>query len=421
MRKIISSIFGLIFLGFFGYILMSQHVTPLPILNTNQVATNATTTDYGLVSITDINNDYIKATTTPTEKVRILIVPGHEPDYGGAQFDSQYGTIYERNLNVELGQDLEQFIQTDNHFQVDITRDTKSWTPVFADYFNNNFDAIKTWIKTSKKNSPKISSYLTQGQIIHNSAPANVATRLFGITKWSNENNVDLMIHIHFNDYPGHRSSVAGKYSGLVIYVPSAQYLNSSTTTAIAQNIFKRLSMYNPISNLKIESNGLIDDSSLIAIGANNTSDAASMLIEYDYIYQNQVVNPKLRSLALKDFAYQTYLGLQDYFNQTSTISPNNAYNPSNLYIWNGLGVNKNSNPEDIYALQTALMMDGDYPPTGKNKNICPHSGTFGPCTASALNAFQTKNNITNENKIVGPKSFSILNIIYSGKVAIQP
>jgi hypothetical protein len=190
--------------------------------------------------------------------------------------------------------------------------------------------------------------------------------------------------------------------------------MNSAATKAIADAVFKRLSLYNPIDNLPVESSGVIDDSELIAVGANNTADAASMLIEYDYLYEPQFVNPQVRSLALKDLAYQTYLGLQDFFTKNGTVSVANAYQPSSLYTWDTPVTGKNSNPEDIYALQTALLMDGDYPPAGKTKNDCPHSGTYGVCTQAALTAFQKKNGITGEGA-GGQKTFTMLHKIYAG------
>lgn len=371
----------------------------------------------GYILIEQHSTERYTAVASSSNKVHILIVPGHEPDYGGAHFNSQYGTVYERDLTVELGQDLQQFLDNNGNYQVNITRDTNAWNPIFADYFNNNWNSIVSWVNAAKNSSSSIPSVDTEDPEIHNSDPVDVALRLFGITKWSNENNVDLMIHIHFNDYPGHPADIAGKYSGLVMYIPAAQYGNSSTTGPIAQAVFRRLTLYNPISDLKVESGGIIDDPELIATGADNTSKAASMLIEYEYIYQPELTNPKVRSLALKDFAYQTYLGLQDYFTQNNGVSAEDQYNPSLLYAWNGLGMNKDSsNPEDIYALQTSLIMDGDYPPAGKTKNDCPHSGIFGTCTFEALQAFQDKNGITGEDGTVGSKSFAILNKIYSGK-----
>lgn len=374
--------------------------------------TNAASAALGVdpVNVTDLHADYMA--TSSADKARILIVPGHEPGYGGAQF----GSIDERNLVVEIGQDLQQYLQANGNYETFITRDTQAWNPTFADYFKNDWNAIIAWEQSSKQNASSLTSLgaSTAPPVDHITAATDVAYRLYGITKWANENNIDLMIHLHLNDYPGHSSTVPGKYSGLVIYIPAQQYNNSSTTKAVADAMFKRLSLYNPVDNLPVESSGIIDDPELIAVGANNTADAASMLIEYDYIYEPQFVNPKVRSLALKDLAYQTYLGLQDFFTKNNNVSVTSSYHPSSLYAWNTPVTGKNSNPDDIYALQTALLMDGDYPPAGKTKNDCPHSGTFGACTSAALAAFQKKNGITGESA-GGPKTFSLLSKIYAG------
>src|ERR1035437_4782110 len=56
------------------------------------------------VTLTDLQADYNAITGKLPEKVHVLIVPGHEPDSGGAQF----GKIYERDLVVEIGKDLQQ-------------------------------------------------------------------------------------------------------------------------------------------------------------------------------------------------------------------------------------------------------------------------------------------------------------------------
>ncbi len=348
-------------------------------------------------------------------KIRILIVPGHEPDYGGAEF----GNIKERNLVVELGQDLERLLKADNDYQVFITRDTQAWSPIFADYFKNNWNDIVAWKKASRREMSRLisngSTKIPVPAVSHNNIPANVAVRLYGINKWANENNIDLVIHVHINDYWGYPANVPGKYSGLVIYLPAQQYSNSTTTGAIAEAVFNRLAKYNPVSNLRQESSGLVSDSELIAVGANNTSDAANMLIEYDYIYEPQFVNPKIRGLALKDLAYQTYIGLQDFFGGSNDDDSANLYNPSLLYAWNNPATDKNSDPSDIYALQTALILGGEYPPAGKTKNNCPHSGIFGACTRAALMAFQNEYGISNKDGIMDEKTFGLLNNIYTG------
>ncbi len=348
-------------------------------------------------------------------KIRILIVPGHEPDYGGAEF----GNIKERDLVVELGQDLERLLKADDDYQVFITRDTQAWNPIFADYFKNNWDDIAAWKKAARKEISRLisagSTAIPAPTVIHNNIPTDVAVRLYGINKWANENNIDLVIHIHINDYWGYLANVPGKYSGFVIYLPAQQYSNSTTTGAVAEAVFNRLAKYNPVSNLRQESSGLVSDSELIAVGANNTSDAANMLIEYDYIYEPQFVNPKIRGLALKDLAYQTYLGLQDFFGGSNGDNSANLYNPSLLYAWNNSATDKNSDPSDIYALQTALILDDDYPPAGKTKNNCPHSGIFGTCTRAALTAFQNKYGIGDKSGIMDEKTFGLLNNIYLG------
>jgi peptidoglycan hydrolase-like protein with peptidoglycan-binding domain len=70
--------------------------------------------------------------------------------------------------------------------------------------------------------------------------------------------------------------------------------------------------------------------------------------------------------------------------------------------------------PQDVLALQSALLLDGVYPGAGKTKNDCPRSGRIGPCTLEALGTFQKKYGIVGETNIVGEKTRSILNSKYS-------
>ncbi len=348
----------------------------------------------------------------PEKKVRILLVPGHEPSEGGTQF----GSIYERNLTVELAKNLQNLLNSDGKYEVFITRDTKSWYPNFSDYFTVHGNEIKQWQESSELNASKIVSTASSSISVVNAAPAEVALRLYGITKWANENNIDLVLHIHINDDADHRKNVAGDYSGIAIYTPAMQYSNGSSTKQIADAVFSRLSQYNPVSNFPSESNGIVVDPELIAVGVYNTAISASMLIEYDYIYQPQFLISQTRTLALKDFAYQTYLGLQDYFDKINGVSSYLPYNPSFLYKWNTPVTGKYSASKNIYALQTAMILAGVYPPAGKNMNDCPRSGIFGICTKTSLLSFQIKNGIKNES-YGGKKTFKMLSAVYmSGK-----
>ncbi len=407
MRRILFLFFTIIVFSVFGY---AYKYAPFFVGNINSTlaALGAPYTENPL-TLADVYSDY--HTSSSSEKVHILIVPGHEPTYGGAEIYS----LYERNLVVEIAQDLEQYLKADGNYQPFTTRDTQSWNPLFADYFKNNWDAIIAWEQASRQSASGLTplGVSMAPRVDHIDIPADVAVRLYGLTKWANENDIDIILHLHLNDYPGHSSRVPGKYSGLVIYTPAEQYGNNATTKAIANAIFKRLALYNPVNDLPVESYGIIDDQKLIAVGAHNTAHAASMLIEYDYIYEPQFLNPKVRSLALKDLAYQTYLGLQDFFTKNDAVTARVSYHPATLYPWTTPVTGKHSTPKDIYALQTALLMDDDFPPPGKNKNNCPHSGIFGTCTAAALAMFQKKNGISGENA-GGSETFRLLNKIYS-------
>ncbi|MEK7641968.1 MAG: N-acetylmuramoyl-L-alanine amidase [Patescibacteria group bacterium] len=351
-----------------------------------------------------------------TAKIRILLMPGHEPSYGGAEF----GSLKERDLTVQLADELAKFLRNNSKYEVIVPRTQTAWDPTFQTYFKDQWNSIVEWQKAHKEESLRRVAQFSHTDFVpkvqHNAAPNDVAYRLYGITKWSNEHGVDIAIHIHFNDYPGHGWKVPGEYSGFSIYVPEAQYTNSTTTRAVAETIFKRLGKYNAVSDLAGESTGIVDERELIAIGANDTADAASLLIEYAYIYEPQIVDPESRPLAIRDLAYQTYLGLEDFFNPGKTTMAASAYDTLVLpYTWNGAIAENARASQDVYALQTALLVDGVYPPSNKSKNDCPRTGKIGPCTKEAIKAFQGKYGLERTGS-VGPKTVEKLNGLYSVK-----
>ena len=116
--------------------------------------------------------------------------------------------------------------------------------------------------------------------------------------------------------------------------------------------------------------------------------------------------------------AFQTYLGLQDFFGIDGDASF--AYDTLMLpFSWQK-DLDKNSNnKKDILALQSALVLEGLYPPIDRSKNDCPRSGRLGPCTLDSLNKFQNKYNIKNEIDRVGDKTKEVLNQLYSVKVGL--
>lgn len=348
-----------------------------------------------------------------TAKIRILLMPGHEPNYGGAE----YREMKERDMNVDLTDQLATFLSANDRYQVIVARGKQEWNPIFDNYFKKEWDNIIEWQKSHREESIRriaTSGPLPPPKIYHNKAPDNVAYRLYGLTKWSNENEVDIAIHVHFNDYPGHQRSAPGEYTGFSIYSPEKQYANGTTTRAISETIFRRLAKYNPVSDLPGESDGIIEERELIAVGANDTADAASLLIEYGYIYEPQFVSSDMYKTAISDLAFQTYLGLEDFFNPRGSSSLAAVYDTLVLpYTWRST-ISENANQvKDVYALQTALSADGVYPPKDKTKNDCPRTGKIGPCTKAAIKIFQEKYNI--EENGIGEKTIGELNRRYSG------
>ncbi len=366
---------------------------------------------HDIVTVEELHTKYAQAEKTE-EKIRILIVPGHEPDFGG----TEYRDLKERDLVVQLAQNLANFLSRDSHYEVIVTRDTNAWTQTFESFFKNSQQDILNFYKDHKTEMVRL---VNTGKVTkvsgvqHNSAPQDVALRLYGINKWVNDNDIDMAIHIHFNDYPRRVTATPGEYSGISIYVPERQYANSTTTRVIADSVFKRLSKYNAVSNLPKENVGIVEEQELIAIGSHNSLGAPSMLIEYGYIYEPQYTDQSVRDLTLQDLAFQTYLGIQDFFGSTDGKAV--AYDSLMLpHSWKSKISKESINRSDVFALQTALTLEGQYPPRNKTKNDCPRSGRFGPCTIEALTAFQKKYGIEGEKEVVGEKTKQILNQKYS-------
>jgi peptidoglycan hydrolase-like protein with peptidoglycan-binding domain len=116
--------------------------------------------------------------------------------------------------------------------------------------------------------------------------------------------------------------------------------------------------------------------------------------------------------------AYQTYLGIEDFFDQKGNAGI--AYDTLVLpYKWENIMDEKSDSKSEIFALQTALAHEGVYPPQGMDKNSCPRTGKIGPCTKASINEFQKKYGIKGENNVVGKKTLEILNNKYSVKGVI--
>ncbi len=264
-----------------------------------------------ILIFTTVPGFFAHATTAP---VKILLVPGHDNAVWGAQ----YGNIKESDMNLALATRIYNLLKKDKRFEVYITRDSKGYTKKFADFLTQK-DEILAFEQSAKKimlNDIATGNFTQKENAPHHNVSEDIALRLYGFNKWVNENKMDAVIHIHFNDYPRKTKWTIGQYKGFTIYVPDPQLANSKESILLAKNIFIQLHKKYAISNWKPEASGLTPDQKLIAIGANNTLKASvrSILIEYSYIYEKKLRIKSTRLATYGDMASRTVMGIKNYF-----------------------------------------------------------------------------------------------------------
>ena len=347
-------------------------------------------------------------------RVKVLVVPGHDEQFSG----TTYNGLSELKLTIELGEKLYALLKKEPFLDVYISQTKEGYVPEIWAYFTDNRDAILAFLSEKKalmENLIGTSEIKPVVNVQHNFAPAEGAIRLYGINKWANDHDIDIVIHIHFNDYPGRKKTAPGRYSGFAIYVPERQYSNAKGSESVAASIRKRLASMYPPSNLPKEDMGIIEDQELIALGSRNTLDSASVLIEYGYIYEPAFSRPDTRAALTDDLALQTYLGIMDFFGEKTNAGGTYA---TRLvpYAWTQDLTQDTKAPRDILSLQATLTLAGVYPPTGRSKNDCGLTGFFGPCTKEAVRLFQEKYGIRPSDAFVGAKTRQMLAEIYQDK-----
>lgn len=356
-----------------------------------------------------------------TGKIKILIVPGHSNDSFGTQFKE----IKESQMNAELGQELFELFQKDNKFEVYTTRvqngDYSRW---FNDYFESTREEIINFREDSQR---QMSQAIEQGmpagdnQVYHNSATNDDSLKLYAVNKWANENNVEIVFHIHFNDYPGRKLNQVGEYAGFSIYVPEYQLPNHRASSELAESLKNQLGKYFAKSDLPAESSALIEDQELIAVGSNASRDGISVLIEYGYIYEPPFRNEEIRETMFRELSRQTYAGIKKFFDNDSSLTDD--YETTLIpHKWNNPLKKSSDESKDALHLQMALRKEGLYPPAGKTFDDCPINGLFGNCTLESVKNFQEKyvDEILAENGktekasgFAGPKTLAKLNKLY--------
>ncbi len=246
------------------------------------------------------------------EKVKILLVPGHDLKSGGAEIDG----LKEREIVVKVAEALNQLLEDDHRIKVVQIRDSEKWNPDFKKYLSSrNVKKVVGWIEASKKkfNSKKVNREIFDNVVVyHNTVNTRTRDRLYAINKFANDNNFDLVLNLHFNDYPN-RIVGEEKYRGFAIYIPDQAYKNSANSEAIAKSVFNSLLKVNTVSNLPGENTGVVYDPELIAVGAYNTLKAPSLLIEYAYLHELLNLTETEWEEKITALAVATYEGLQNF------------------------------------------------------------------------------------------------------------
>lgn len=252
---------------------------------------------------------YIKAGVP----IKILLVPGHDDEVWGAQ----YGNTKEADMNLAVASRIYNILKKDKRFRVYITRDKGGYTKDFTDYLLARKDAIMEFRRNAKEiMQGKITGgdFVEKENIPHNTVSENIAFRLYGFNKWANDNEMDAVVHIHFNDYPRPDKWTVGKYKGFAIYFPDGQLANWRESALLATDIFTQLRKKYITSTYEKELGGLISDQKLIALGANGTLSPGvrSVLVEYGYIYRFR--NNANRQNHYINMANLTARGIKNYF-----------------------------------------------------------------------------------------------------------
>ena len=343
-------------------------------------------------------------------KIKILIVPGHDNDSFGTTFNG----VREADMTVFLGEELFRLFSLASEYEPVLVRDRSGYTPAFKDYFARDAASIRVFALGKKKimyDLEKTGQVHRAESVVRGAALSEVVFRLYAINKWANENRVDIVLHLHFNDYPGRIPHRSGRYEGFSFYIPDSQYSNARASRAVAESLLLQLATFYSESNLPFENGGIVPDQELIAIGAYNTLDPASVLIEYGYIYETRFQDASIRAAFMKELALQTYIGVNRFFGKFEEAF--RRYPTSFLpHEWRvPLAEGQYRNPS-VLSLQAALFLEGVYPPGG-DKRACPITGSFGPCTRRAVAMFQQKYGIAPVTGHAGAATLAKLNERY--------
>jgi N-acetylmuramoyl-L-alanine amidase len=337
--------------------------------------------------------------------VSVLIVPGHDD----IRYGAEYNGIREADLTRAIGGHLYTYLSADPKFDARIVRDQSGYAQEFAQYFEAEREGIREFIGSARRyfNLLRESRLVEQEAppIQHNRADPETQNVLYGINRWANEHGMDLVIHLHVNDYS--RRSWEQEYDGFSIYVPADNLPNHAVSREIAEHLAAVFSRYWLPSNLPLERETILETDQLIAVGSYGSLRSGSVLLELGYIYESRFHN----DATLKEAAFRAYQGLLSFFDDAERAGDDFAWILP--YQWTRNLAYGSRSDADAVALQTALVSLGIYPPAGETFRECPVNGTFRGCTEAAVQTFQRSFGIE-ATGTVGPKTRAKLNELFS-------
>jgi N-acetylmuramoyl-L-alanine amidase len=244
--------------------------------------------------------------------VKILIVPGHEPNAGGAD---EFKKIKERDLNLQLSLLLKDDLSKNTNIETVMVRDENGWNSDLENYIETSSTTIMNWVANMKeKMLTKVNSGdmdLIDPNMKHNDATSTAVIFLYGTNKWIEKNNIDLVLHVHFNNNP----KINGKpnYKGYCIYIPESQYSNSSSSRIFADYLNEEISKIEKPSNMPQEKDIIIEDQQLIATGNYDTLKIPAVVVEYAYIYEPMMLSSSTRNIFIENAASSTATAINNY------------------------------------------------------------------------------------------------------------
>ncbi len=285
--------FCIIVFVFLGYFLKNKDVKKID-LSEIKIATAAV-------------SDTTVSMPEQTKTFNILIIPGHDVKDGG----SNYKNIYERDLAAAIGKKIAEILNKESGYKIIVSRDNNSWNPVLSNYFQDNRQEIIDWKNKCQSDDRALMSSGKKKYVpdmgLHSTVTPDMSVKLYGTNKWANDNNIDLVLNLHFNDEQRPNMSAPGDLKGFNIFIPESQMKNSLASRVAAEDVFNELKKIEPPEN------NLLEDQSLIALGASGTLNAPSMLIEYAYIYEKGLRADAEREGTISQMAEQTAIGVKNY------------------------------------------------------------------------------------------------------------